>query len=207
MAQRLGNFGCHHRHSRLAISIVGGGKLVRQAFRALLTKSTRKPSPPSLPVNEERGDDWIDIHSLRAASGDDVFIDCHLVVPNERTVRELGEVDELEHKVLARLDAHGAFLIHFDFPGEGLSDEALAEIYPTYGKPFTVEACTRLTVDEMISSTRHKSSYTRSNLAICCPLFWSSVCSPESRQLYAQEVGKKWIADKTGLWGIPSTGR
>lgn len=125
-----------------------GGKLVRGAFRGLLDEADVEILQKVVDVlNELRHDDWLDVHSLRCRrSGDDVHLDCHLVVPAQRTVREMHrQLDILEAAVLERLEGQGSLLVHLDHPADGLDAKQLAEIYPTYGKPFDVPTCTRLT--------------------------------------------------------------
>lgn len=127
-----------------------GSKLVRGAFAGLLDEADVNVLSEVVAVlNEQRHADWIDIHSLRCRRhGDDVHIDFHLVVPGDRQVRQMhDQLDVLEEEVLARLQGEGSLLVHLDYPAPELTEDQLRQIYPSYGKPFEVAVCSRLTND------------------------------------------------------------
>lgn len=124
-----------------------GIRLVRGAFAGLLDEVDPAVVEGVITVlNQRREEDWIDVHGLRARrAGDDVHIDFHLVVPGERTVREMhGQLDLLEAAILEHLHGRGSVLVHLDHPAAGTGPSQWQDSYPGYGAAFTPENCLRL---------------------------------------------------------------
>ena len=92
-------------------------RLIRESFAALLDEAD-----PALlkrivdAIAEIRDPRWLDVHQLRCrTAGDHLFVDFHLTVPGEWSVREgHAAVERLEEHVLSRLGRSGSVLIHLD---------------------------------------------------------------------------------------------
>ncbi len=79
---------------------------------------------------------WLDIHELRAwQSGDQTFIDFHLVVPIEWTVEKLHDTNHEAEEVLCAALGSAEVIIHYDPEREGLATPVA----------WTVGSATRLT--------------------------------------------------------------
>ena len=93
-------------------------RLIRESFAALLDEAD-----PALlkrivdAIAEIRDPRWLDVHQLRCrTAGDHLFVDFHLTVPGEWSVREgHAAVELLEQHVLSRLGRSGSVLIHLDY--------------------------------------------------------------------------------------------
>jgi cation diffusion facilitator family transporter len=93
-------------------------QLIRESFAALLDEADPKLLERIVTaIGEIRDPRWIDVHQLRCrTAGDRVFVDFHLTVPGDWTVREGHDaVELLEHHVLEQLGRPGAVLIHLDY--------------------------------------------------------------------------------------------
>ena len=115
-------------------------KLIREAIAALLDEADPELLKRILAaIDEIRDPRWVDVHQLRCrTAGDQVFVDFHLTVPGEWTVREGHEaVERLEQHLLAKLGRSGSVLIHLDYPhGDEHRPEVLkrrAEAQPPTG--------------------------------------------------------------------------
>ena len=94
-------------------------QLIRQAIASLLDEAD-----PALlaritaAIDEIRDPRWVDIHQLRCrTAGDHIFVDFHLTVPGEWSVRDGHDaVEKLERHVLSRLARPGSVLVHLDYP-------------------------------------------------------------------------------------------
>jgi len=99
-----------------------GLKLVREAVGGLMDQVDPKELARVVEaINEIREPEWLDCHNLRLrSSGDQVYVDFHLVVPAEWSVARAHQaIERLERHILARLGRAGAVLIHLDHPERG----------------------------------------------------------------------------------------
>jgi cation diffusion facilitator family transporter len=135
-----------------AFILYTGISLVRQAVAGLMDEADpRTLSTVVATINELREPEWLDVHNLRMrVAGDVTFIDFHLMVPGEWSVREAhDDIERLEQRLLEKLGRGGAVMIHLDYPKHG-------EHVETPPQPFTVAGATRMKDVEMPPASAEK---------------------------------------------------
>jgi cation diffusion facilitator family transporter len=82
--------------------LFSGYKLVRQSIAGLMDETDFDVVTDILKVlNEQRKDEWIDIHNLRAQKyGSELHIDCHLTLPNYFDLNKVHEEVSLVDKMI-----------------------------------------------------------------------------------------------------------
>jgi len=102
----------------VAINILfTGWQLIREAVSGLMKETDKSMLKLIVELlNQNRKKYWIDIHNLRFwKSGDAVFVDFHLTLPNYFTIKEAHlEEDYIEEKIRDRID-NCQVQIHFDY--------------------------------------------------------------------------------------------
>ncbi|MBA3845238.1 MAG: cation transporter [Planctomycetes bacterium] len=125
------------------VIMVTGARLVRQAVAGLMDEADPRVLGRVVEtINELREPEWLDVHNLRLrTAGDETFIDFHLMVPAEWSVKEAhDDIERLEARLLERLGRAGSVMIHLDYPKAG-------EVVSATREPFTVAAVTKLKVE------------------------------------------------------------
>jgi cation diffusion facilitator family transporter len=115
-----------------------GITLVRESFSGLMGRSDRDLLERLVATLESgRKPGWLDLHHLRAwQSGDRTFVDFHLVVPAEWTVRQIHDAHvEARRLIQEALDGPVESIIHFD------PEEPWREINPN--EAWTIASATR----------------------------------------------------------------
>ncbi len=110
-----------------AFMVWAASRLIRTSISALLDEAD-----PALlqrivaAIAEIRDPRWLDVHQLRCrTAGDHVFVDFHLTVPAEWSVRQGHDaVERLEQHVLERLERPGSVLIHLDYDKTGIGGQS-----------------------------------------------------------------------------------
>ena len=129
----------------LALLLLGAGlRLMHEAVAGLMDQADPAMLEKVVAVlNELRDPEWLDVHNLRLRlTGDQVYVDCHLVVPAQWSVARAHHVSEaIEVAVLARLGLSGAVFVHLDHP-ERPEYRSLLRTGGTW--PLTVADATRL---------------------------------------------------------------
>ena len=102
----------------VALNILKTGyELTRDAYTGLMDRADPELLEKIVAgMQEQRRTDWIDIHHLRAwRAGDRVFVDFHMVVPENWTVGRLHEAhDEARDLIQLAIDNDADVNIHFD---------------------------------------------------------------------------------------------
>jgi len=113
-----------------------GTRLLREAVADLMDHSDPETRERVLAaINEVRAPEWSDAHRLRVHRvGERRYVDFHLVVPAQWTVKQAHDAAELlERHILEALQAEGAVNVHLDYrrdgeaPGPREADFTLAE--------------------------------------------------------------------------------